>query len=81
MKYNNYVALIQSNNRVKYVTKVNHETKTAHWKDGEAALKMTKTAAEDLVFGLTCNGFQAVIIRTPDFMEPCNPEKEGVDND
>lgn len=72
MKYNHYVVIIESDNHVKYVTSINRENKCAIWKSGEAAMKFSKTAAEDLVFGLVANGFQAAVLRAPSFMEPAN---------
>lgn len=72
MKYNHYVVIFESDNRVKYVTKINNATKVASWEDGKLAMKMTKTAAENLVFGLVANGFHAAVIRMPSFIDPVN---------
>ena len=69
MKYIHHVIIIEADNRIKYVTSINNANKCAHWKDGADAMKFTKTAAEDLVFGLVANGFQAAVLRAPAFME------------
>jgi hypothetical protein len=60
------------NNRIKYVTKINRENKCAFWADGEPAMTFTKTIAEDYVYGLVVNGFNAVVIKAPSFIELCN---------
>lgn len=69
MKYNHFVVIIGSDNTIKYVTSINRENKCAIWAKDAEAMKMTKTAAEDLVFGLVANGFQAAVLRAPSFME------------
>ena len=72
MKYNHFVIILESDNRIKYVTKINNATKVARWEDGKPAMKMTKTAAENLVFGLVANGFHAAVVRMPSFIDPVN---------
>ena len=72
MKYNHYVVIIEFDNTIKYVTSINNVNKVAIWKEGTQAMKMTKTAAEDLVFGLTANGFKAAVLRAPSFLELAN---------
>lgn len=74
MKYNHFVVIIEADNRIKYVTRINSTNKVALWEAGKPAMKMTKTAAEDMVFGLVANGFQAAVLRAPSFIEPMNVE-------
>ena len=73
MKNKNYVGIIEPDNGVSYVTSMDGVTKTAMWEAGQAALPMTKSRAEDLYFGLRCNGYKSVIITMPNYEEPCNP--------
>lgn len=68
-KYNYFVAVIQNDNSVSYVTKVDNSTKQAWWAKGEQALEMSKSAAESLLFGLTVNGFRAMVCQAPSFVE------------
>ena len=79
MKNKNYVGIIEPDNSVSYVTSMDDVTKTAMWEAGKAALRMTKIRAEDLYFGLRCNGYKAVIITMPNYEEPCNPADREVD--
>lgn len=74
MKNKTYVGIICDNN-VRYVTHVDLRTKTALWQDGKPAQAMSKTNADNLYFGLRCNGYRAVIITMPEYEEPVN---EGV---
>lgn len=71
MKNKTYVG-VMCGNQVKYVTHVDLRTRTALWEDGKPAQAMAKTNAENLYFGLRCNGFKAVIITMPDYEEPEN---------
>ena len=76
MKYNHFVVILESANRIKYVTDINSRTKVARWEAGKPAMHFSKYSAEDLVFGLVANGFQAAVLRAPSFMEPVNEESE-----
>ena len=76
MKNKTYVAIEYKNN-LRYVTKVDNATKSALWQAGKAALPMNKTNAENLYFGLRCNGFKAVIVTMPDYEEPKNEEENA----
>jgi hypothetical protein len=76
MKYKYYVGIIQSEGSIRYVTACSHSTKIAHWKDGEKALPMTLTGAKDLVFGLRCNCYNAVVITAPKYETLFNPTKD-----
>ena len=70
MKYIYHIALIDpSNNTLKFVTEVNHQTKTAKWEDGKPAKKFAKMIADDLLYGLICNGYNAVVVKCPEHYE------------
>lgn len=73
MKWKYYVAVIYDR-KLHYVTKVCNSTRTAKWVEGERAVPMLMHQAENLVFGLCCNGYPATMLRMPDFMEPANLE-------
>lgn len=77
MKYKYYVGILMNDHKMKFVTKVDRESKCAYWKDGEPAMTFTKTGAENLQFGLVANGYCAAVVKLPDFYEMCNPAKEG----
>lgn len=76
MKYKYYVGIINSR-KVSYVTEVHHSNKTALWETGKPAKAMGMHEAENLVFGLCCNGYPATVLKMPDFMEPANVRAEG----
>lgn len=73
MKNKTYVAIIDKG-QARFITKVDKTTKAAFWEDGEKAIAMNKTAAEDLYFGLRCNGYRACMVIMPDYEEPENPK-------
>ena len=64
-KKNHYYVLVFTNEGPVYVTDVDYSTKTASWDKLEKPLEMTKTAAEDLCFGLCCNFHNAVVVLQP----------------
>ena len=72
MKYQYHVAIITDDNKIKYVTSINNLTKLAKWEAGEKAMKLNSSVANDLMYGLRCNGYTAVVIRTLDFDELVN---------
>lgn len=76
MKNKTYVGVMMENS-VRYVTHMDARVKQAFWADGKPAKPMSKSAADNLYFGLRCNGYRAVIITMPDYEEPSNPAKEG----
>jgi hypothetical protein len=61
-KKNFYYVLVFGEGGPKYVTKVNHSNKTAHWNESEKPLELGKYNAEDLALGLNCNFFNAVVV-------------------
>ena len=62
-KYHYYV-LVFTNNGPVYVTSINRENKYARWDKDEAPMEFNSTVAEDLVFGLLANFFNAVLIKS-----------------
>ena len=72
MKYNNYVAIITPGENIKYVTKIDNSTRSARWEDNTKALKLSKSIAEDICFGLNMNGIYAGVFRVPDFLSVGN---------
>lgn len=76
MKNKNYVALMLDNS-VRYITHVDNSDKTALWSPEKPALAMSRSSAEDLYFGLRCNGYKAVVITMPSYEEPRNPGEEA----
>ena len=73
MKYKNYVALVYgSDHTITYVTDSDNISRIAKWEANKPAKAFTKTGAENLVFGLRCNGYPAVIVTHPDYDVPMN---------
>ena len=61
-KKNHYYVLVFTDNGPVYVTSVNNATSWARWDKNEVPKAFPKYYAEDLVFGLRCNCFQAVLV-------------------
>lgn len=78
MKNKTYVAIIDQG-VTRFVTKVDGIGRAAYWMDGKKAVPLSKAAAENLYFGLRCNGYKACIVTMPDYEEPVNPSmhREG----
>jgi hypothetical protein len=73
MRSKYYVGVIEDN-KIRYVTKVDHQTHSAEWKEGLSALAMPKKVAEDVAFGLRINSILTVaVIRLPWYEEVYNP--------
>lgn len=77
MEYTYYVAILHDDNSIEYVTRIDNSTKTFYCEKGKSALKLTKTRAEDLMFGMVANCCTAAVIKVPDFYNLSNKE---VDN-
>lgn len=71
MNNKTYVGIVDGN-YLRYVTHVDLRTKTALWQEGKPAQAMSKTNADNLYFGLRCNGYRAVILTMPAYEEPVN---------
>ena len=77
MKYTYYVAILHDDNSIEYVTRIYNSTKTFYCEKGKPALKLTKTRADDLMFGMVANCCTAAVIKTPDFYELRNEEPQS----
>lgn len=63
-KYYYYVLVFTEGGPV-FVTSQDYSTKTAYWNKDKEPKEFTMTRADDLVFGLRCNGFGAVTVKSP----------------
>lgn len=73
-EYNFYVGVLQHTNEIRFVTAVDWFNKSAEWNAGEAPKVMSKGEAIDLQMGLCCNGYKALVIEAPDFLNFKNVE-------
>lgn len=64
-KKNHYYVLVFADNGPAYVTSVNYADRSARWEKDKAPKEFNKSSAEDLVFGLRCNWFNAVVVSLP----------------
>ena len=71
---------VDGRRETKYVTSLGPEHNVAHLNDDCYAKEFGLHFAEDIVFGLVCNGFMAYIIKAPIYMDFINPEKEDKDD-
>lgn len=76
LKYTYYVAILHNDNTIEYVTRIDNETKMFFCEKGKPALKMTKTYADNLVFGMVANYVNAAVIKVPDFYTLSNKEAD-----
>ena len=67
MKKNNYAVLVIEENEYKFVTETNGSC--AEWAVGQAAKLMSKSMAEDIAFGLCVNGYPAMVVIVPSYLE------------
>lgn len=61
---NHYYVLVFTNEGPKYVTGTG-EHHMAYWNELGEPKEFAKSVAEDMVFGLRCNWYQAVLVTTP----------------
>ena len=73
MKYKYYVAILFQGGVYRFVTGKNNITRTAMWESGKPAVNFSLSVAKDLVFGLVCNGYPAVVVTAPESFELSNP--------
>ena len=64
-KKNHYYVLVFADNGPAYVTSVDYADRSARWEKDKAPKEFDKSDAEDLVFGLRCNWFNAVVVHLP----------------
>ena len=65
MKHDYYVAIINNDNTLSYVTDVDNSTKTFYYKEGEPAKKFSKDYATDLMESMALNCYAAVVLTAP----------------
>ena len=74
-EYNYYVGVLCHGNEIRFVDTVDYCDKSATWNAGAAPKVFSKQMAIDLQMGLCCNGYQALVIEAPDFLELSNKEE------
>lgn len=93
-KKNYWYVLVLTNEGAKFVTKVEHHPKVAHWDEKEKPLELSESMAKDLAFGLMANFYLAYPVCAPieldqqpyrykegHFKWVWNEAKEGESND
>lgn len=76
-KCKNYVAIIEYDGTLSYVTGMDNATRIAYWEEGKPALDLSASVADSLMDGLLCNGYKAVVIKAADFLTLTNSRKEN----
>ena len=62
-KYHYYV-VVCTDNQAKMVTKINNETKYAHWNVNDPPMEFSKSYAEDLAYCLNLNFTPAFVLQS-----------------
>lgn len=73
-EYNYYVGVLVHNNELRFVDTVDYHDKSATWSAGAKPKIFNKQMAIDLQLGLVCNGYKALVIEAPEFLELQNKE-------
>ena len=73
-EYNYYVGVLVHNNELRLVDSDNYRDKSATWTAGAKPKIFNKSMAIDLQLGLMCNGYKALVIEAPEFLELQNLE-------
>ena len=73
-EYNYYVGILTNRNEIRFVDTVEYGDKTATWSAGAKPEMFTKQTAIALQMGLLCNGYAALVIEAPEFLELNNLE-------
>lgn len=73
-EYNYYVGVLCKDNEIRFVDTVNYSARAATWTAGATPKVFRKQTAIDLQMGLCCNGYKALVIEAPDFLELQNRE-------
>ena len=71
-EYNYYVGVLCKDNEIRFVDTVDYSDKSATWNAGATPKVFGKHVAIDLQMGLCCNGYKALVIEAPDFLELWN---------
>ena len=70
-----YVMVInRMNGKCRFVTKINNRERYCEWNDNETPLKLPRSVALDLVYGLRINGHDAFAVCHPLIIEEQNSE-------
>lgn len=73
-EYNYYVGVLVQSNELRFVNSVNYHDKSATWTAGATPKIFNRSMAIDLQMGLMCNGYKALVIEAPEFLELQNKE-------
>lgn len=73
-EYNYYVGILTHENELRFVNTVDYHDQSCTWEAGAAPKVFSKQMAIDLQMGLCCNGYKALVIEAPDFLELQNRE-------
>lgn len=80
MSKNKYGVLVCTRTNFRFVTNVDNAKSEAYWTDGEDVLLFAiKTYAEDLARGLCLNGYPAMVVTVPNFIEDLKNPDAGID--
>lgn len=74
-EYNYYVGILTRDNELRLVDTVDYGDKSATWNAGAKPMVFSKQMAIDLQMGLCCNGYKALVIEAPDFLDMKNKEE------
>ena len=73
-EYNYYVGVLYKDNEIRFVDTVDYIDGSATWTARATPRVFSKQMAIDLQMGLCCNGYKALVIEAPDFLELQNKE-------
>ena len=73
-EYNFYVGILTHENELRFVDTVDYSDRSATWNAGAVPKVFSKQMALDLQMGLMCNGYKALVIEAPEFLELQNKE-------
>ena len=73
-EYNFYVGILTRDNELRLVDTVDYHDKSATWNAGATPKIFSKQMAIGLQMGLMCNGYKALVIEAPEFLELQNLE-------
>ena len=73
-EYSFYVGILTRKNELRLVDSVDYADKSTTWSAGATPKMFTKQMAIDLQMGLCCNGYKALVIEAPDFLDLQNKE-------
>ena len=73
-EYNYYVGVLCKHNEIRFVDTVDYHDKSVTWREGAKPMILNKSMAIDLQLRLMCNGYKALVIEAPEFLELQNKE-------